>query len=1233
MPKLSSTALLVRIPADGASVLRAAHGAALTGAVPGFDLIPLFKTGPTTTGHAALAASRPAEWFLAQGKESMKGANPWDVAHARLKKGLGLAAKTPVFVEPDLLQDWPYEKSPVAGGPTPLAAAAECSFDDQNSSLPGVPGTFGWHLGPAFSQLADARRAAVANGRTIRIAHLDTGYDPGHKSLPRNLNRTLQRNFLDDQAPNDAHDPNVDGFLKNPGHGTGTLSILAGNQFSFSGPGYSPFNDFIGGAPDAEIVPVRVGKSVVQLYTSSVAAGISYAADLCKDESKRVHVISMSMGGVASQAWADAVNKVYEAGVIYVAAAGNNFSAGFFGVPTRLIVYPARFRRVIAACGVMADARPYFGLSFGTMQGNWGPDSKMATALSAYSPNIPWAQLGCAGIVDMNGQGTSAATPQIAAAAALYLQKHGDSLFDPAKYPEPWMRIEAVRHALFTSADKSADGGSTDKVGNGILRAARALEVAPVPRQLLQKTPPDTATFSFLRVLTGLGMAGEADPALAMIALEATQLGQRWNRSESPNPVEAALPDPDLPAEAVSPAHRRVYFEALLAHPDASDTLKEHVRGLFAKTPAPKAPGRRKKAAGKTGESAKAPSAPAEARPFVESAAFRPPKPPFRRLRGFAIDPSLATKLETANVSQITFSLPWEKLDPGPAGEYLEVIDVDPASRCCYEPINLEDPRLLAQDGLPPSEGTPQFHQQMAYGVASLTIRNFELALGRKTLWRPGPAPEGKHAKNDSVFVRRLRIYPHALRERNAYYTPDKIALLFGYFRASNDDPGDHMPGSIVFTCLSHDIVAHETTHALLDGMSRAFLQPSNRDVLAFHEGFADIVAMFQHFTFPEILRHQIAATGGDIRKQQNFLGELAGQFGHGTGMRQALRSAIGELKDGEWVPHQPDPAEYQNISEPHARGAILVAAVFDAFLSIYEHRSASLYRLASGGTGVLQPGAIHPDLVQRLAQEAAKSAQHVLTMCIRALDYCPPTDITFGEFLRAIITADFDLVPNDDLNYRISFIEAFRRRGIFSSDMRTLGVESLLWRGPSNDVLRPSSPLQSGLAGLRAYAGDNLYTDSREATFHFERGMRKEIHDWLKTHLQGSPHGRSDAQYLGLDPNRPGFEVRSARIAYRTSPDGGMVPQLLVGILQEQNQPVDPADPHGEQMAFVGGSTLVADLREARIRYCIRKSFSSASRLARQQEFASQTGLSGLYFGSAMLRTEPFALMHRGIC
>ncbi len=612
---------------------------------------------------------------------------------------------------------------------------------------------------------------------------------------------------------------------------------------------------------------------------------------------------------------------------------------------------------------------------------------------------------------------------------------------------------------------------------------------------------------------------------------------------------------------------------------------------------------------------------------------FTVPQPPFRRLQGYAIDPSLATELETKPVSKITFPVPWESLRPGPSGEYLEVIDADPGSNSYYEPVNLDDAALLAQDGLPPSEGSPQFHQQMVYAVASLTIQNFEHALGRRTLWRPGPPPEEKSPKDDSVFVEKLRIYPHALRERNAYYTPARIALLFGYFKASADAPGEHMGGSMVFTCLSHDIIAHETTHALLDGMSRSFLAPTNPDVHAFHEAFADIVALFQHFTFPEILFQQIVATRGAISSQENLLGQLAGQFGRSTGLRGALRDAIGttDKTTKKWIPREPDPAEIATTLEPHARGAILVAAVFDAFLSIYRQRTADLLRLATGGSGVLQPGAIHPELAQRLANEAAKAARHVLTMCVRALDYCPPVDITFGEYLRAIITADYDIVANDDLNYRVAFLQAFRRRGIYPGDVRTLSIESLLWRSPANDERRPSSELENSLAGLRNYSAENLYTDSREAAFKLEREMRSNIHDWLKEHF-ADDNGVRDAEYLGLDRKMP-FEVRTARIAYRSSPDGGMFPQLLVGVLQETRVPVNANAPKGPQMSFVGGCTLVADLRTSQIRYCIRKPAGSQSRLERQREFATAArgNLRATYFG-AETNAEPFAALHRGI-
>src|SRR5262249_4657873 len=282
-----------------------------------------------------------------------------------------------------------------------------------------------------------------------------------------------------------------------------------------------------------------------------------------------------------------------------------------------------------------------------------------------------------------------------------------------------------------------------------------------------------------------------------------------------------------------------------------------------------------------------------------------------------------------------------------------------------------------------------------------------------------------------------LRIYPHALRARNAFYSPERKALLLGYFTATDLDAGTALPGGMIFTAVSHDIIAHETTHALLDGLHRRFRAPTNPDVFALHECFADILALFQHFTLPEALSPQIQATRGDLEKQ-NLLGQLAVQFSQATGRFGALRDYIGKIVEvpdesdptGKtmkkvWVRNQPKRSDYEDAVEAHDRGAVLVAAVFDAFLQIYRRRTADLLRLATGGTGILPDGAISTDLVNRLAREASKVAGHVLTICIRALDYCPPVDIRFGEYLRALITADVDVVPNDKLDYPTAFIPA----------------------------------------------------------------------------------------------------------------------------------------------------------------------------------------------------------------
>src|SRR5262249_45591132 len=286
-------------------------------------------------------------------------------------------------------------------------------------------------------------------------------------------------------------------------------------------------------------------------------------------------------------------------------------------------------------------------------------------------------------------------------------------------------------------------------------------------------------------------------------------------------------------------------------------------------------------------------------------------KPAYRFLRGYCLDPGFSTRLDTVSINEGVYRIPFEVLKPGPIGEYVEVIDFDPASDCWYDPVDLSDEEIASQHGLPPSEGNPQFHQQFVYAVAMKTIRHFERALGRKIVWNPHRG--WRAMRNGDGYVARLRIHPHALRDANAYYDPQKRAVLFGYFVAADQFQGASYPGGLVFTRLSPDIVAHEMTHAILDSIHHRYTEDTNPDVAAFHEGFADIVALLQRFTFSEMVEQQLAMTGGRLDRY-NVLGELATQFGEAlAGNRGALRSMIGRwtTKDGkeEWEPLKPSPA------------------------------------------------------------------------------------------------------------------------------------------------------------------------------------------------------------------------------------------------------------------------------------------------------------------------------------
>ncbi|SEW42977.1 hypothetical protein SAMN05428988_5443 [Chitinophaga sp. YR573] len=649
-------------------------------------------------------------------------------------------------------------------------------------------------------------------------------------------------------------------------------------------------------------------------------------------------------------------------------------------------------------------------------------------------------------------------------------------------------------------------------------------------------------------------------------------------------------------------------------------------------------------------------------------------KPVSRKLRAYAFDPSLSLLTDTVQVNNIVYKVEWEELQQAgtktlPAGEYIEIIDYDPASGVFYPPVDLNDPYLLAQDGLNPSVSNPQFHQQMVYAVIMTTIKNFERALGRKIQWSPHIYLTESNKIGGSSFVQRLRIYPHALRQANAYYNPQKKSLLFGYFPAKPANVQLQLPGGTVFTCLSHDVIAHETTHAILDGLHQRYIEDTHPDTRAFHEAFSDIVALFQHFTFPEVLKHQIAKTKGDLNAQ-NLLGQLAQQFGLAMGSYGSLRDAIGKTDPvtGEWTPQKPDPEEYATKMEFHDRGAVLVAAIFDAFLNIYKQRIKPLLRVSTGGEGDL-----HPDMVDLLANTASDTASRILKICVRALDYCPPVDINYGDYLRALITADVDMVAEDEKNYRVAFIESFQKRGIFPTGVKTMSVESLVHE-PFPEFELAEDDEEIFIKFLKEFKEAVAYETSREKVFdttkYFISGDKKKkitgLYDRINSKFILSNAGKKFAELSGLlfpegtmaceglgfghsdYSDLAKYSVENLWLASRITPDDKIINHVIINLVQkrgirvnidaEQNFSVagyfDPGkDKPDNGFIFRGGCTLIFDLDKMQLKYAIKKGIDDVERMERQYKYKNNIGADKgeVYFSDKTLATlsGPFAFMH----
>jgi hypothetical protein len=547
-----------------------------------------------------------------------------------------------------------------------------------------------------------------------------------------------------------------------------------------------------------------------------------------------------------------------------------------------------------------------------------------------------------------------------------------------------------------------------------------------------------------------------------------------------------------------------------------------------------------------------------------------------RKLTIIAQDPSI---IVDGKILRTEVEIPAEELQPGPWGYRVQTLDFDSSTGTLYQPrkypaltdgIN-DDPYKGASDAKLLSD--PNFHAQNVYAIVMRILARFEFALGRRVSW--------------NFYGHQIKVAPHAFAEANAFYSERDQALLFGYF------PGrDHM----VYCCLSHDIVAHETTHALLDGLRERYTDPSSPEQAAFHEGFADIVALLSVFALPQIAetiidfnaprtnRSRIASNSLTVEAlRQSMLLGLAKEMGaelpaiRGNVLRRSV-----ELEPSRSYINQPE------FEEPHRRGEIVVAAVMNAFLSVWEKRVISLGEVAHG----------YRDR-GRVVEEGATIADYLLTMVIRALDYAPPVHLEFCDFLSAILTSDREINPTDS---KYKFRETLRKSFIsYGIDPASPGTEAEpgIWNAPSAQISNDRIHFES------------LQRDPDEV-------FRFIWENWNALGLYKEAYTR----------------VLSVRPCLRIGPDGFALRETVAEYMQfielkaseVKKRKIDiPEDmPPDQEIKLTGGGALIFD-EYGRLKYHVNNPLDNTLRQSRRIEYLWRYGF---FKNSSAFRN--FASLHR---
>jgi hypothetical protein len=303
------------------------------------------------------------------------------------------------------------------------------------------------------------------------------------------------------------------------------------------------------------------------------------------------------------------------------------------------------------------------------------------------------------------------------------------------------------------------------------------------------------------------------------------------------------------------------------------------------------------------------------------------------------------------------------------------------------------------------------FHKVNAFAVASHTLHNVEKALGREITWRHGRA---------------LEIRPHAPL-RDSYYDPFSLSLNFGFSES-------RYGGKKAWHCLSHDMVSHETAHAIWDSFRPLFVYSGEIDSHAVQEAVCDLLGLFSKLEHPALVEwlYRDSRDKGVVAPCATFFymppRNLDGDY---ISERNAYSDPLAYrkryLRPANLIDQHYDPEEPK---EPHARSAVWTGAICDILDKLRE-------TLVSAET---KPRKENSDDFTEAVVSAVDQIRRAL---LSALHYVPLSGVTMPLLARLFCEANERLSPGNPTLGEIAK-EVFEKRNLWDSGIR-------LDRAPSN--------------------------------------------------------------------------------------------------------------------------------------------------------------------------------------